>query len=222
MKTRISFGILAVMLAAVGARGSFIQTYTETFNGVNTYIPDGNPVGITSQETFSGTPSLATINSVTVSLDISGGYNGNLVAYLVAPNGTSVYLLNHPGGAPFGAAGSGFGSAPGTYDFTLSDLGLTSIQTASETAGAAVTGTYSAAGALSGFSGTADGTWDLFIADMVSGGGTSELTGWQLNVSEVVPEPVNGALMVFAVLGGLLWLGRRVKARMATPAEPKM
>jgi len=32
-----------------------------------------------------------------VNLSVSGSYNGNLYAYLVAPNGTLVLLLNRPG-----------------------------------------------------------------------------------------------------------------------------
>lgn len=208
MKTRISFGILAVMLAAAGARGSFIETYTESYSGAATVIPDGNPVGITSLLPVGNTPSAATINSLTVTLQVSGGYDGNLVAYLVAPNGTMVSLLNQPGGAPFGNPTLGM-------DITLQD-GAPAITSSSSLA----SGTYSAAGTLGNFDGlNANGTWDLFFADVVSGGGTATLTGWSLDVNEVVPEPVNGALMVFAVLGGLWWVGRRMKARMGTPAE---
>ena len=51
--------------------------------------------------TFAGSVSDIPVGSVvlelTVELNISGGYNGDLYAYLVAPNGTLVVLMNQPG-----------------------------------------------------------------------------------------------------------------------------
>lgn len=74
-----------------------------------------------------------------------------------------------------------------------------SINTASEAPGQVLTGTYSAAGSLSGFNGSAvDGTWTLFFADEVSGGGQATLTGWSLDLT-AVPEPANVAMVIFGV-----------------------
>ena len=128
-------------------------------------------------------------------LSISGGYNGNLYAYLVAPNGTMVLLLNQPGatiGNPFGYAGSGL-------NVTLSDTASGSIQTTPETAGSTFSGNYQAAGTLANFNGSvADGNWTLFFADETAGGGQAILNGWSLNIT-AVPEPANLALMIFGV-----------------------
>jgi subtilisin-like proprotein convertase family protein len=141
------------------------------------------------------------VSGLTVGLDISGGYNGGLVAYLVAPNGTMVYLVNQPGvsgGNPFGAPGSGM-------DVTLQD-GSTSIQSASETAGVQFTGTYGAAGSLSSVKGSvADGDWTLFFANLGSGGASGELLDFTLNLT-AVPEPVGMGLGIFGGLVVLWWL----------------
>ena len=214
MKTRILFGITAVMLAATGARASL---YTEDFNNVNTAIPEGNPVGVA----FSGTVSDAggsMVGDLTVTLNVSGGYNGNLFSYLVAPNGTMTVLLNQPGvtgSNPFGYSGSGL-------NVTLSDTGGSGIQTTTEPAWTPFTGTYQAAGSLANLNGSpADGTWTLFFADLSSGAGPSELNSWSLGITAAVPEPVGTALSVFGGLAGLWWcLGACRKKREAKPAEP--
>ena len=60
-------------------------------------IPDGNPSGISFVGTYDAAPVGSTVSSLTVSLNISGGFNGDLYAYLVSPNGTLVMLMNQPG-----------------------------------------------------------------------------------------------------------------------------
>lgn len=94
------------------ARGSL---YAENFNNVNTAIPMGSPAGITFNGVVGDTPGEETVGGLTISVDISGDYNGNMCAYLVAPNGAEVVLLNQPGATgstPFGYAGVQFN---GTY-----------------------------------------------------------------------------------------------------------
>ncbi len=185
------------MLVAVCAQAS---VYDETYN-VNTVIPNGNPVGVTFTEniTSSDLPAGSVISGLTVGLDISDGYNGGLVAYLVAPNGTLVYLLNQPGVSgsnPFGYAGSGL-------NVTLADGSPNNIESTSETPGTAFSGTYSAAGSLSSVNGSpSDGDWTLFFANLSSGGANGELTSFTLDLT-AVPEPVGLALGIFAGLAGL-------------------
>ena len=192
MKIQTTIGLLAVMLGAGVARGAL---YTETFSGINMAIPDGNPVGVSLSETVSDIPGGSTVGGLTVDLSVSGGYNGNLYAYLVAPNGTLVMLLNQPGATisnPFGYSGSG-------YNITLSDTAAGSIQTTPETPGSVFSGTYQAAGTVGAVSGSAaDGTWTLYFADVAAGGGQPILNGWSLNIT-AVPEPANLALIIFGV-----------------------
>ena len=73
MKTRILLGMTAVMLAATGAHATLI----ENFNNVNTAIPEANPVGVAFSETVSDAGG-STVGDLTVTLNVSGGYNGYL------------------------------------------------------------------------------------------------------------------------------------------------
>jgi subtilisin-like proprotein convertase family protein len=200
MKKQIILGAILAVLAAVSAYGSL---YTQTFS-TSTAIPSGSPLGTVVTGTFNADPNAGdTVGGLTVELNLSGGYNGGLYAYLVAPNGTMVVLMNQPGTAPLYAPGSGM-------NVTLQDgASAGSLNTATEVAGQVLTGTYSAVGSLAGFNGSAaDGTWELFFADLSSGGGTSVLNSWTLGIT-AVPEPVTMSLVVFAGLLALNWsLGR--------------
>ena len=185
--------MLAVLLANGVARATL---YTEAFS-TSTAIPVGNPVGVEISETVSSSsiPAGMTVLGVTVGLNISGGYNGNLFAYLVAPNGSEVTLMNMPGVSQNGFGASGAGMNITLQDGTVSNPdNIANIQ--NETSSSVLSGSYNAAGSLSGFNGSlADGTWTLYFSDLGSGGGTSELNSWSLDIT-AVPEPVNVALII--------------------------
>ena len=205
--------LTSVLLAACGSRATLSST-TPTYDGslwhmseTQTYgtgsggllIPDGSPVGVASVMPFTANTTGNQMIGVTVGLNISGGYNGNLYAYLISPNGTLVVLMNQPGSAPFYAPGSGM-------TVTLADGGSGgSIQSAAETYGQVLTGSYAAAGSLSniaapgGNDGTGNGNWTLFFADLTRGGGQAYLDSWTLNLT-VVPEPVTLALGLFVAM----------------------
>src|SRR5277367_2036542 len=71
-------------------------------------IPDGNPIGVDSTLNVSGIS--LPITSVSITLNISGGNNGDLVAYL-SYDGQLVTLFNQPGVStsnPLGATDPGF------------------------------------------------------------------------------------------------------------------
>ncbi len=205
MKKPILLGIMLAVLTAASVRGAL---YTQTFS-TSTAIANGSPLGTVVTETFNQDPNSGdTVGSLTVGLNVSGGYNGGLYAYLVAPNGNMVVLLNQPGTAPLYAPGSGL-------NVTLSDAAAGCIQTTAEAPGAVFSGAYQAAGTLANFHGSvADGTWTLFFADEIVGGGQATLTGWSLDIT-AVPEPVNGALAVFCIcsIGIAAVRGIRVQAR---------
>ncbi len=206
IKKRMLMGIAAAMTCA----GAHAALYSESFT-VNSAIPDGNPVGAVFTGAVSDAPGGSTVGSLSVTLNITGGYNGDLYAYLVAPSGSMVVLMNQPGvttGNPFGFSGSGF-------NITLSDTGTDgNIQTFSETPGGVVTGSFTAAGTVANLNGSSiDGTWTLFFADESSGGGTSVLNSWSLGITTPVPEPMTVALEMFAGLLGVIALVRRFKVR---------
>ena len=150
----------------------------------------------------------SSLSSLTVTLNISGGMNNGLYAYLVGPGpagSTTVILMNQPGYAV-----DGFGATGAGMNITLSDAGSSSIQDV--TSGSVLSGTYQADGSLSGFNGgDPNGTWTLYFSDTIAGGGNATLNGWSLDIT-AVPEPVNVALGMFGVVlvvGGFVRRYRR-------------
>ena len=195
--------ILTAVLLLTATWAQATLTQSQSFSGGT--IADGNPLGTVFSGTFGQTGFNSPVLGATVGLDITGGYNGDLYAYLVAPNGTLVMLMNQPG-----VGVNGFGASGAGMNITLSDSGSTGIQ--GETSGSVLSGTYSAAGTLGTFNNsTANGTWQLFFADLGAGGGTSTLNGWTLTLT-VVPEPITWALGIFLAmllaLAGLRWAWR--------------
>ena len=191
---------MPLLLAATCAQATLTwvsQTFT---SGVT--IPAGNPVGVEATGNFTEAAPGGAVLGITVDLNISGGYNGSLAAYLVAPNGTTVMLLNQPG-----VSVDGFGASSSGMNITLSDAGSSSIQSVTGGAGT-LTGIYQADQALGTFNNSvADGAWEIYFTDLASGGGSPVLNSFTLDIE--VPEPVLPALLVFLGLVALHWcLGR--------------
>jgi len=180
-------------------------------------IPDGNPTGVSFAGTYDQAAADTTVSSLTISLNISGGYNGDLYAYLVAPNGTLVVLMNQPG-----LGVNGFGASGAGMNITLQDIGAANGNVQNETSSSVLSGNYNAAGSLSGFNGSvADGSWRLFFADMSNGGGTSTLNSWSLDIT-AVPEPANVAMIFFGAgfigfIGFRFYRGSKKVRRQAAP-----
>ncbi|MCX6896771.1 MAG: PEP-CTERM sorting domain-containing protein [Verrucomicrobia bacterium] len=219
----------AVLTLALTARATLVINYDS--GTINQVITDGNPTGLALSQTFSGLdngPGNEGINNVDVHLNITGGFNGDLYGYLVlqSTDGSTLtsILLNRVGrndASGFGYDTSGFGN------ITLSGSGL-NIHDVTTPAG----GTYQADGRNVNPNGdfsaatpmaqldvfntrNVNGTWTLFLADMVSGD-QSMLVSWGLDVS-VVPEPATWALLVFGVMFvvfSLIWR-RAIVSRMA-------
>ncbi|HEX9048353.1 MAG TPA: proprotein convertase P-domain-containing protein, partial [Verrucomicrobiae bacterium] len=195
-------GTLISARASLFIQGATGQSGASVGSIQNATIVDGNPsylIANTMDLTSAGLGSV--LASITVTLNISGGMNNGLYAYLVAPDGTTVTLMNQPG-----VGVDGFGATGAGMNITLADAGATGIQNV--TSGSALSGTYSAAGSLSGFNGVnPNGAWTIYFADTISGGGDATLNGWSLDIT-TVPEPVNVALGLFAVAVfgvGLAW-----------------
>lgn len=190
-----------------------------TWNGptwtVSTAIPDNDDVGFSDTRTIS-IPGITEIESVTVDLNFTGGWNGDLYAYLVHGSGFAV-LLNRPGRSLTASDGS----ATAGMAITIADSATMDIHTAIPMSGGSVNGTYQPDGRITDPYNTLDtdarpamladfidldanGTWTLFVADQ-SAGGVSTLQSWNLTVTGV-PEPGTALL---AVLGLLPLLQRR-------------
>jgi len=204
----MKLGPLPLFLVILIGEAGAATTFNETWN-VSTVIPDNDDTGYSNSQVLEDT-GISSIQSVTVNLTFTGGWNGDLFAYLVHDSGYAV-LLNRVGRD--GSQDDGAGSSGMTVD--LSDLAAADIHTAIPMTGGAVTGTFQPSGRetdpfltldtdprsamLSSFSGgNADGTWTLFVADQ-SGGGTSTLQSWSMTITGV-PEPSSLALGVPAMM----------------------
>jgi subtilisin-like proprotein convertase family protein len=223
--------LAALLLASATAQGGIYTSFNSPT--LNTTIPDANPTGISSTLNVSGVGSV--LNDVSVYINVSGGYNGDLYAYL-SYGGTSVVLLNRIGnssGNPFGASTSGFGtSSGGWYNFVFNDSTVgTDIHTYSGTSGSPITGTYntdrrtadpqfvldtsSRGSSLASFNNlNPNGNWTIFFADMASGPGSSSstLVSWRLGIT-AVPEPANVALGIFGGVFLVVSLARSRRVR---------
>jgi hypothetical protein len=193
-------------------------------------IPDGNPTGWSDTRTISGWSAGSQITALDVSLNVSGGFNGDLYCYLSHGSGFSV-LLNRVGVS----SANSFGYGDTGFAITLNDSGAFNVHSYQANGGTLngngqLTGTWRPDGrnigpASSGatFDSTSpstplsefnnldpNGGWTLFFADM-SAGGQSTVVNWSLDIT-AVPEPVNGALMIFAAAGCGAVLVRTVRS----------
>lgn len=192
---------LILSLILTGALTTQAALYTSSPNAV---IPDNNPNGYVNTIGVSGEG--AVLQSVNVLLNVSGGYNGDLYAYLTY-NGTTVTLLNRVGTG----GGNTFGYADTGFNVALSDSGTADFHNYQSHSP-----TYNGSGQLLGTwqpdsGGTTfgsayqnmnpNGTWAIFFADL-SADDQGTLVSWSLDIT-AVPEPVNVALALF----GAIWVG---------------
>jgi hypothetical protein len=219
----------AAVMVALSARGGIIYS---TGNPSNGNIPDGNAVGWSGTATASGFQS--SISAISVNLNISGGYNGDLYATL-SYGGVLVPLLNRVGvtsGDAFGYGDTGFNltlSSAGVYDvhsygsYSPSFNGSGQLTGIWQPDGRAIDpqsapGVFDSASRVNfgSFNNmNPNGTWTLLIADLSAGGGQSQLVSWSLDIT-AVPEPVNAALGIF---GAVLLLGLLVNS---TPVRERI
>lgn len=197
--------LLAFLATVVSSPAIVISNYFDSGFANVGVIPDNNFSGwANTQNIDNNAYNGLTIVNVEVTLNISGGWNGDLYGYLTHSSGT-VVLLNRPGSGAFSYAG---------YDnITLSDLD--SLQNINNVATPTANTTYNSyAGTLTtAFAPTTvNGDWTLFLADL-SGGDVSTLNSWSLTIT-AVPEPTTWAAIIFGgVFGAVQFIRyRRRKA----------
>ena len=224
-RTPMNLLILKSALALAVGGGLSVQAGIYTYSGSAYNIPDGNLSGTYSQVTVGGAAS--SLSDISVAINVSGGYNGDLYAYL-SYNGALVPLLNRVGVGSAPSTTSAVGCSDSGLHLVLSDSGahgdIHLYQQVSGYASLIANGTSTwtpdgrninpscssrvdfdtAAGSRLGLDTTfggmnPNGTWTLFFADVSGGGGTSTVNGWSLDIT-AVPEPVNVALGLFGVL----------------------
>ena len=232
MKLRLSICCCIGLMLALTAHAGIIYSPS---NPINANIPDGSPVGWSGTATASGY--LPSISAISVNLNISGGYNGDLYAYL-SYGGALVPLLNRVGVG----SGDAFGYSDTGFNVTLSSAGAFDVHTygshsPSFNGSGQLTGTwqpdgraidplgapstFDAAGTVTFGSYTGmnpNGTWTLFLADL-SAGAQSQLISWELDIT-AVPEPVNVALGIFAGVFLVITLARSQQVRKLLDPAP--
>ena len=217
MKTSMKavwIGLAVGLLAVVSSQGA-IYTYTSSPGEV---IPDyniitGTPGEWADQITVGDQPGLV-LSDVTLTLNVSGGWNGDLYAYLsytpVTGSSSLLTLMNRPGHL---ASTYGYGDAGFNGTILRDTVTLGNIESYGGNGGAALgavaykpnDGTDSFASQFGGKD--ANGTWTLYFADL-EGASESTVLSWSLNL-DVIPEPTHIALGIF---GGVLALGGLVRS----------
>lgn len=201
---RLSLFCILLLAFALQASASLSSNVFSSGFANGGYVPDGDFNGWTDTRTLSGySGGSALVADVQVTLNIAGGWNGDLYGYLVHDSGF-VVLLDRVGSTTFSPFGYGEAGFTGV---TLADSAPhTGIEFygGSSSAGAALSGgTYNSQGGTlnTSFDGlSVNGNWTLFLADM-SSGDISQVTGWTLTI-DAVPEPTTWAMMIFAATFG--------------------
>jgi len=205
------------LLAALAAWNTQAMLYTTNWT-VNASVPDNNLSGWADSRTVGVSGMLITPGSLLVSLNLSGGWNGDLYAYLVHDTGFAVLLDR------VGYTGSGYGYGTAGMNVWLTDeAGVGNIETVPAPYSANALSPYSRsgyAGSLASFDNLdPSGTWTLFIADL-SGGGVTTVVDWGLQMDIVaVPEVESWIAAALAGAFGAFWLNRAIWRGVKRPEE---
>ena len=159
--TQLCQGESTTLTATATPRPSTISFSNNT--AIN--IPDNNATGITSNINVTGLPGTVGNQLVSVCLDISHPFIGDIEVLLSCPSGTTINLVLRRGGA-----GANFTST------CFSTAGP-----AISTGAAPFTGTFTPEQALSNLSACLmNGNWSLIVRDR-AGGDAGTLLGWTIN-----------------------------------------
>ncbi len=188
---------------------------TNVFSDINAPIPDGALTGWSDTRTVNLTGEILDLE---VTLNLSGGWNGDLYGYLTHDSGFAV-LLNRPGRTA--ANGAGYSDSGFAVSFGVGALNDIHLYQGVTGAFSPLTGLWAADGRevhplsavdtdarsalLDSFLGlNANGNWTLFLADVDGGGTQATLVDWGLIL--MVPEPASVGLIALGL--GFLMLRR--------------
>ncbi|HXF09182.1 MAG TPA: hypothetical protein VN625_00245 [Desulfuromonadaceae bacterium] len=230
--------LAAILFAIAIGVSAQAQTYTTNsyFQAVNVGLPDDNPNGAASTINVSGL--FGNIASLSVELNMTNGYNGDIYGYLYnSSSGGFAVLLNRVGvygGDPFGYGDSGFHV---TFTLDTNNIHFYQNQSYNLDGQGALLGSWGADGRdvdpatnsatlgstdptalLDAFVGTnPNGNWTMFLADM-SGGYQSYWANWQINLV-TVPEPSTAGLAALFGAAATFYFLRRQPKRTTAKAE---
>ncbi len=133
-------------------------------NNTQTTIPDNNPIGIYSSIIVAGLGSVNASSVVATIESLTHTYSGDLTITLIAPDGSSVDLAEERG------------SDANFINTVFSDAATNPIANGFNP----FTGTFNPESPFSTLTGSANGTWQLFIADNAAIDGGS-INNWSLS-----------------------------------------
>lgn len=202
--------------------GAGHETFTAGGTSLNQTIADNNPVGVGYSFNLTA-PQWPTIESVSVSFNISGGYNGDLYAYLSHGSDFTV-LLNRVGTTM--SDSDGYGNTGFNVTLTGSGYNIHNYQANPDVAyngsgqlvnqqGASPYTAYAAddGTGLGKYAGSApSGSWTIFFADLAAGS-VSTLNSFEIDIV-AVPEPITIALGIFGAAFGAVqfWSWRKASS----------
>ena len=162
-----------VQLTSAGTSGGTANQPLTFSNSNVVSIPDNLATGASSFINVSGIDP-ATINSntvVSVNLNITHTYDGDLLVQLISPSQNTINLSNRRGGS-----GDNFNNTT----FTASAATLISAGVAP------FAGTYRPDGAFSSLTGNSNGTWVLKVIDQAAQD-VGTINSWSITLNDVVP-----------------------------------
>jgi len=200
MKCLVSLtGLFAGLALLAGSAEAGLVTVA---SNPNLAIPDNDPNGVADTITLS-TP-ISSISSLSLTMQIAGGYNGDFYAYLRHGASGFAVLLNRVGQTgvnPLGYSDSGF-------NVTLNDFAangdIHAYANVTDPAGGTLSGLWQPDGRHDSLSSTRDamlsnfngqdpnGDWTLFVADL-SSVGVGTLANWSLTIEGTPSVPDGGA-----------------------------
>jgi len=207
--------LLAAMVMTFAAQATLYTTNWSSGFANGGVVPDNNFSGWSDSRTLDAAPSgTVTPGSVAVTLNLSGGWNGDLYAYLVNSSSGFCVLLDR-----VGTPGQTYGYDDTGFLVTLSGSGANNIHNYQDfgypgnlNGNGQITGTWqpdATSGSLSSFT-TQGGTWSLFIADL-SAGGVTTVQNWGLQMDIVaVPEVETWMAAALAGAFGAFWVNRQI------------
>ncbi len=166
-----------VQLTSNGTNGG-TSNQPIVFTNTNVFsIPDNNATGISSPINVNNIDP-ATLNSnsiVSVRLNITHTYDGDLLIQLISPSQNTINLSNRRGGS-----GDNFNNT----------LFTTSAALSISQGSAPFSGTYRPDGAFTSLTGNVNGTWILKIIDQ-AGTDVGTLNNWTLTINNVIPTTLS-------------------------------
>jgi subtilisin-like proprotein convertase family protein len=210
-----------VQLAGPSAKADIITGASDP----NLTIPDNDPNGVAS--TISLSTPITSIANLSMTLNIVGGFNGDLYAYLRHGASGFAVLLNRAGqtGAnPFGYADSGFNV---TFSDLVANGDIHAYANVADPEGGTLTGVWQPDGRLDSLSSVRgamlnnfngldpDGDWTLFVADL-SPVGIGTLANWSLTIEGAGPSlatPDGGSTLALASAALMALAGYKARWR---------